>query len=63
MFALKEEHFSPDFYDSWREYRHRNGEQCQLSLATGVIVMQTLLAMEVLQSTLEIQGLIWVEKK
>lgn len=61
VFALKEEHFSSDFHNGWRVDGHRNSEQCQLTFATGPVVPQTPLAMEVLQSSLELQSLVWVK--
>lgn len=57
MLALKEEHFGSDFHDGWRVDGHSNGEQAQLRF-----ISQPPLAVEVLQSSLKLQSLVWAKK-
>lgn len=55
VFALKKQHFGPDFHNRWWVNWHSDGEERQLGMAAGSI-----LTMEVLQSALETQGLEWM---
>lgn len=57
MLALKKQHFGPDFHDGGWVDRHSDGEQRQLRMAAGPIVLQNILTLEVLQSALETQRL------
>lgn len=59
VLGLKEEHFRSDLHNGWRLDGHSNGEQRQLRFVTGAVFP---LAMEVLQSPLELQSLVWVKK-
>lgn len=59
VLALKEEHFCSDLHNGWRLDGHSNGEQRQLRFVTGPVVS---LAMEVLQSPLKLQSLVWIKR-
>lgn len=57
MLALEEQHFGPDFHYRWWVDGHGDSEERQLRMAAGAVVLQTFLAVEVLQPALETQGL------
>lgn len=57
VFALEEQHFSPDLHNGRRVDGHGHTEQRQLRPAAGLDVPQAILAVEVLQSSLELQSL------
>lgn len=58
MLGLKQEHFSSDLHDGRRLHGHGDGEQGQLRSATCPVVPQQTLAVDVLQSPLELQSLV-----
>lgn len=57
VFALEEQHFSPDLHNGRRVDGHGHAEQSQLRPAAGLAVPRALLAVEVLQSSPELESL------
>lgn len=45
VFALKKQHFGPDFHNRWWVNWHSDGEERQLRMAAGSTVPQTILTM------------------
>lgn len=62
MLGLKQEQFSSDLYDGRRLHGHGDGEQGQLRSVTCPVVPQQTLAVEVLQSPLELESLVNTRK-
>lgn len=60
VLGLKQEHFGSDLHDGRRLDGHGDAEERQLRF--DPVAVGNLLAVEVLQSPLELQSLVWVEE-